>query len=402
MKIIYIHQFFKTPREPGSTRSYFIIQELIKNGHSVTVIGAKKEGQQEPVVRKEIDGIDVISVSNFYSGRLSIKERFWSFFRFMLKATQIILRQKDVDLVIATSTPLTVGVPALIYNKIKGVPFLFEVRDLWPAVPIEMGALKNPVFRYFALWLEKIIYKNALHIIALSPGMKEGVVKVSGRSNNVSMVPNMAKIDIFYPREENQSLIKEIGLNTDSLKIIHFGAMGMVNGLDYFVDAASIALNSLNANVEFILIGDGSQKEKYLERKKQENLTNLFILDKKPLASVADLVNICDVSYVGVSVYPILEMNSANKFFDSLSAGKPIIVNFKGWLKDIVEDHECGAYVDPMNPINFAKLLKDWSQNRSVLKAMGVNSRRLAEEKYDKSILCKHFAETVNNLKLNI
>src|SRR5690606_1490321 len=124
---------------------------------------------------------------------MSILQRLFSFFSFMLKSTRIALKQKNINLVISTSTPLSVGFPALVIKFIKKTPFVFEVRDLWPEVPIQMGGLNNKLLIKISLWFEKTIYKNALHIIALSPGMQNGVIAKNIPKEKVSMIPNMSK-----------------------------------------------------------------------------------------------------------------------------------------------------------------------------------------------------------------
>lgn len=398
MRIVYIHQYFKTPADPGSTRSYFISLELIRAGHSVTVIGARKEGQREAVVRKTIDGIEVISIANPYSGKMSIRERARSFGRFMVRATEQLFRQRDVDLVIATSTPLTVGVPALLYNKILGVPYLFEVRDLWPEFPIQMGALRDPLLRGAALSLERQLYHNAWHIVALSPGMVEGVVRVSGRSDNVTMIPNMAKIDRFWRREKDLRLQQELGLREDTFKVIHFGAMGIANGLEYILDAASILRREGVTGVEFLFLGDGAVTDDLKRRTRDEHLDSVHFYGRVPMDQTSEIVNLCDMSVVPFRNLPILATNSPNKLFDSLSAGIPVVVNSEGWTKDLVERYECGAFVHPDRPGELARTIQRWMEDEERVALMGNNARKLAENQYDKSILCKQFAEVVGRL----
>src|SRR5690606_6991936 len=147
------------------------------------------------------------------------------FLEFMWRSSTIALKMKNIDLVIATSTPLTVGLPALLLKKIKRIPFIFEVRDLWPEVPIQMKGIKNPLIIKLLKWFEKAIYKNASHVVALSPGMAEGVIKREIDEKKVSIIPNMAKIECFWPREKNLQLIKDFGLRENSFKIIHFGSL---------------------------------------------------------------------------------------------------------------------------------------------------------------------------------
>ncbi len=395
MKILYIHQYFNTPEDGGSTRSYWISQELIKNGHEVVMITSTRNKEEEGS-KKTIDGITVIYLKAYYNQHMGFLGRLQAYLKFMWKSTIAAFKQKNIALVIATSTPLTIGIPALLIKKLKGTTYLFEVRDLWPEVPIQMGALNNYFLRSAALWLEKSIYKNASHIVALSPGMEDGVLQTGIKQSKVTMIPNMSKIDHFFPRPHNLELFEKYDLKNNSFKLIYFGSMGLSNGIDYILDTAKLL--KTHANIEFIFIGYGSMIESLLEYCKKENLDNVRFLGRFGIDEAADLVNLCDVTLVTFANIPILYTNSPNKLFDSLSAGKPIIVNSKGWTKTMVETNHCGIYVDPESPIDFANKILELKKNPDHLALMGSNARKLAESTYDKSILCAQFANVVNGL----
>ncbi len=399
MKILYIHQYFKTPREPGGTRIYYMVQQLIREGHDVTVITQRKTGD----ISRElvhIDGIKIVYLKNSYSNNMSIKMRLKSFFIFMYKSSIEAFKHKKIDLVIATSTPLSVGLPALLLKKFKRIPFVFEVRDLWPEVPIQLGGLKNFIGIKIAKYFEKTIYKNAKHIVALSPGMCKGVVKYVSR-DKVSMIPNMAKIEAFWNRTKNLDVIKDMKLNPNSFKILHFGTMGLANGLMHMIKTAKISQENGNKDIDFIFLGEGKAEKELKQFKSEHQLTNVYFYERVAMKMTSEIVNICDISLVPFLNIPILKTNSPNKLFDSLSAGRPIVVNSNGWTKDMVESNNCGAYVDPENPKEFYDLIISWKNNPNLVKLMGGNSRKLAENKYDQSILTKQFSKIISNLEIS-
>lgn len=392
MNILYIHQYFKTPKEPGGTRSYWLAKELVNQGHTVTMLTSRTKNGKIPKEKVDIDGIEVIYLNVPYDQNMNILQRIKSFTRFMLRATRLGLKEKNLDLVIATSTPLTVGVPALIIKLIKKVPYIFEVRDLWPEVPIQMGGLNNPILKYLARGFEKMIYRKASHVVALSPGMQEGVTKYIDRERT-TMIPNMAKMDEFWPRDKDLELMCSLELKEDSFKIVHFGSLGLANGAEYIINAAKILKNA--EDIEFIFAGGGKIETKLRRECKNYGIKNVHFFGKFPMKEISEIVNFCDVSVVSFMNVPILNTNSPNKLFDSLSAGKPIIVNSCGWTKDLVEKNKCGYFVDPNKPNELAKkilYLKDHPEERI---EMGLNARMLAKTKYDKSILCAEFAKVV-------
>lgn len=399
MKILYIYQYFNTPKNPGGTRAYWISQELIKNGHEVTMLTTSSKIDSK-VEKVHIDGIDVIYLKVPYSQYMSIFKRLLSFVNFMLKSTRIALKEKKVDLVIATSTPLTIGFPALVIKKIKKIPFLFEVRDLWPEVPIQMGGLNNKLLIRLALWFEKTIYKNAMHVVALSPGMMDGVVKRDIAPEKVSMIPNMSKIDVYGSRAKDLGLIDKLGLKHDSFKVVYFGAMGLANGMDYIIEGIKYLKG--NQEIEFVFMGGGATEPILKEKCDSLGIQNVHFLGVFGPEELSEIVNLCDISLVTFADLPILATNSPNKLFDSLSAGKPIIVNSPGWTKDMVERYECGVFVNPKNPEDLANKVLSLKDNPKTCENMGLNSRKLAETKYDKSILCKEFADVVALMGANI
>ena len=396
MKILYLHQYFKTPSEPGGTRSYWIAKELLKNGHEVIMVTAKvldNKSREEKV----IDGIKVVYLNEDYYQKMSVLTRLKAFLKFVWKSTYEANKHKNVDLVIATSTPLTIGISALFLKWFKNTPYIFEVRDLWPEVPIQMGAIKNKLLIKLTRFIEKIIYKNALHVVALSPGMQEGVIKYIPKKKT-SMIPNMAKKDEFWPRKKNVQLEESLGLKTSSFKVIHFGALGLANGAYTILESALLLKN--DNSVEFLFVGGGSTEEGLVKFCNENNLNNVKFLGSFPMYQLSEIVNLCHVSLISFKDLPILYTNSPNKLFDSLSAGKPIIVNSAGWTKDIAEKYNCGYYVNPKKPKELIDKIKFLQQNPEVVTNMGVNSRKLAEEKYDKSILSKKFVEVVNGLAI--
>lgn len=391
MNILYIHQYFVTPSEPGGTRSYWISQELIKKGHKVVMLTSSSK-INEKVKQINIDGIDVIYIKEKYEQNMSILRRLIAFVNFMIKAIVYGFKQKDIDLVIATSTPLTIGIPALLFKWFKKIPFIFEVRDLWPEVPIQMGAIRNKLFIACSRWIEKIIYKNSEHIIALSPGMQDGVIKYVPK-NKTTVIPNMAKIDEFFPREKNYQMIKELGLKEETFKIIHFGSLGIANGAQYIVESAKLL--SQTEDVEFVFLGGGSTEQTLVDAVENYGLRNVKFLGSFPMKQTSEIVNLCDVSIVSFLDIPILYTNSPNKLFDSLSAGKPIIVNSAGWTKDLVEENDCGYYVNPKHPEELVEKILYLKRNSEIIKRLGSNSRYLAENQYDKKILCKKFVDLI-------
>lgn len=385
MKILYIHQYFHTPEEPGGTRSYWISQELIRRGHKVIMLTETNKHQPEA---KEVDvaGIKVIYLKNDYDNNMNAGDRMRSFMNFMFKAIFRANKIKDIDLVFATSTPLTTGAIALWLKWTKRWKYVFEVRDLWPEALIQ-GGLHNKIIIWMLKILERKTYKKAEHIIALSPGMKNGVLATGIADDKCTVIPNMSKPDKFYPRERSEKIMKEFSIDQTKFNLIHFGSMGQLNGLDYIIRAAEYAQDKGEDSLEFLFLGAGSTLPVLQEMVRGKNLNNVRFLGNHPMDIVSEIVNCCDASITSFRNLPILATNSPNKLFDSLSAGKVIIVNSNGWTKELVEKYKCGFYVNPENPEDLVDKMTLIKENPNMKHKMEENSRKLSIEVFDKNIL---------------
>ena len=397
MKVLYIFQYFVTPSEPGFTRSYWISQELIRRGHRVTVITSTNQAHPE-AVREVIDGVDVIYVKNDYSNYMSAPRRVFAFLNFVRLALREARKLADVDLVYATSSPLTVGYIAMRLKACRGWKYVFEVRDLWPEFPIEVGAVKNPLAIKYLRDLERRIYEKSEFVVALSPGTQEGVISAGMPREKTAMIPNMSKPDLFYPRPVNVDVVREFNLDLNKFNVVYFGAMGRSSGLEYIINAAKTLKERGNDDVAFVLLGDGSTYPRLMRLAEEYGLDNVRFLGNHKMDLVSEIVNCCDVSITTFLNLPVLKNNSPNKLFDSLSAGKPIIVNSAGWTKDLVEKEDCGCFVDPDRPEDLAEKLLEIKYDRELLDRWGKNARRLSVEVFDKNLLCAQVADILERV----
>ena len=315
-------------------------------------------------------------------------------------------RKSHLDFPFATSTPLSIGYVALRLKAHKKWPYVFEVRDLWPEFPIQIGAIKNKMLIGALRKFEKRIYEKSEHVIALSPGMKDGVMKAGTIEEKVSMIPNMAKPDKFFPHEPNLEIANQFGIDLKKFNVIHFGSMGRANGLQYIIEAAKCLKEKGDDTIHFIFMGEGATEPVIRQLADDYGLVNVKFLGNHKMDVVTEVVNLCDASITSFKNLPILATNSPNKLFDSLSAGRPIIVNSAGWTKDMVEKDHCGFYVDPENPEMLADKLLEIKDNKPLLEEWGKNARRLSVEVYDKAKLSAQVADvleiTYNKLNNNV
>jgi glycosyltransferase involved in cell wall biosynthesis len=386
MHILYIHQHFATPKGSSGTRSYEFAKRWVKAGHKVTLITGRYDiGGLELgkglIQKQSIEEINVVVVGTTYSNKQSYLRRIISFLCFMFLSIYAGLRTKAVDVTYATSTPLTVGIPAMVLKWLKRVPFIFEVRDQWPEIPIKLGIIRNKIVIKLLLILEKSIYKSAASIVALSPGMADDIRSILKKEKPIYIIPNSCDTELFHPDINDSRVRREKGWG-NKLVLLYFGALGKANGLGFIVDAAERL--KTNPDIHFVLVGDGSEKTAIVKRVEHLGLDNIEMLDSIPKGRLPEFVASCDIAMVIFANYPILEHNSANKFFDSLSAGKPVLLNYSGWQREIIEKHEVGFGCRLCDVDEFVEKVLYLNSHREELLQMGRNARVLAEQKFDR------------------
>jgi len=378
MKILYIHQYFRTPQEGGPIRSYYLAKGLVDRGFEVEMITAYN-GTIKTI--KHVDGIKVHYLPIHYDNTLSFKRRVISFLKFMYMSVDEAATIKNVDLCYATSTPLTVGMAAIKIKERFNIPYVFEVRDLWPEAPIQMGAIRNPWLLRYTQDMEQRIYDHAEKIVTLSPGMQAGVA-LKVRNKSISLIPNMSDIDFFQPEEKIPEL--ESRFHSDGKFVVsYFGAMGKANHLEYLLNAAESSLEA-EIPIKFIVVGEGGERERLRTQSKKRNLSNVDFLPFMNKEKIKKLLNITDAAYISFANKPVLETNSPNKFFDALASGKMVITNTKGWIRDLSEENKCGIYTNPENPGDFAEKIEPFISKKDILQQYQKNARKLGESQFAK------------------
>ncbi|HEX6582671.1 MAG TPA: glycosyltransferase family 4 protein [Thermoleophilaceae bacterium] len=366
MRILYLHQFFITRAGGGGTRSYEFARRFVERGHGVRMVTAG-EGT------RTVDGIEVVGVRGAYSDymqatALSNARRMLAFGRFALGATLAALRGPRPDVIYATSPPLTMALPALVAAARWRAPLVFEVRDLWPEAPIQMGALRNRLAQRLARAIERFVYSRSTRLIALSPGIRAALPQ-----DKAELVPNSADLDLFEPGSLGELPSERDG----GFLVSYFGAMGEANDLTAAVDAARLL-----PEVRFVLMGDGKRREE-LERSAPPNV-EFRRGTKTDVARLAAESAACLTLFKDV---PVLATNSPNKLFDTFAAGRPAIVNMDGWMRELVERNEAGLYVRAGDARDLADKVAWLRDNPEEAERMGHNARALAEREFSRDEL---------------
>jgi glycosyltransferase involved in cell wall biosynthesis len=360
MRILYLHQYFNNNRMAGSTRSFEMARRMALKGHRVTILTSDKTSPNsgEWSVTQE-EGLEVHWLSNKYSNHMEYNERIRSFLRFAFYTAFRGVKLK-ADVVFASSTPLTIAIPGVLISRWLKVPMVFEVRDLWPEMPIALGALRNPISQVLGRSLEKWAYRNAASIVALSPQMKNGIAAKGYPRKNIAVIPNGSDMRYFSEVEAaDPNIIECIPDTNEAPLLLYAGTFGKVNGLEYLVYTAD-ELAKINSSVKILLVGDGSERAQIIQLAEKLGVLNinLFVQSSFEKRVMPALFAASSMSANIVIDVPEATANSANKFFDTLAAGRPVLLNHGGWMEQIVNYYGCGLAL-PDTPVSEVAALLD-------------------------------------------
>lgn len=408
MNILIIHQYFLEKEGVGGSRFNQFAKYWSSYGHKITVLAGtvdyasgKKDGKYKGrwVTKEMIDkDITVLKcyVSEFYNK--NFLGRFWGYFSFAVSATwATIFYSGKQDIVIATSPPLFVAFPGYIVSRLKRIPLIFELRDLWPKFAIDLGILKNKTLITFALWLERFIYHKADIINVLTPAFEKYLIEEKNvPKEKIIYIPNAADLDIFQPNEKNNWVRQEYGWK-DKFVVLYIGAHGVANDLWQVVRVAEKLKEK--ENILFVLMGSGMEKDKLRTYVVEHQMTNIQFLDPVAKSKVVDFVNAADICTATLD--PVFTTTYPNKVFDYMSCAKPIVLPIDGAIKEVVVDKaKAGIFVEPRNAEGFkCAILELYGDSEKVMK-LGSNGYDFVKNNFDRKKLARDYEKQIRELVL--
>ena len=373
----------------GATRSYEFARRLVAGGHEVHMITSDRSANQVSPNRwrtETIAGIFVHWVNVPYSNKLPFTKRVWAFLLFALLSARR-AASLDGDILFATSTPLTIAIPAVYARKRTKTPMVFEVRDLWPAVPIALGIIRSPVLKWFSRRLESVAYRNASHIIALAPGMKDEIAATGFPANRITVIPNGCDLELFA---DGDAAVVELRARYEWLGdrplVSYVGTLGRINAVDYLVEIARAA-GELDERIRFAVVGTGIEESniRELARKVGVYEKNFFMIGVLPKREAVQWVNASTMTIALVRGPKFIWKDATqNKYFDSLAAGKPVASNYDGWQAQVASQAGAGIILDPANYQDAALTLVRAVTDKRWLETASEAAIRLAKRCYSR------------------
>jgi len=388
MHILLIHQAFAALDEAGGTRHYEMARFLVSRGHRVTIIaspvsyltGTLAAQKNKWVDREEPEpGIIILRTYTIPALHRSFIHRVFSFISFMVSSFFAGLSIRQVDLLWGTSPPIFQGITAWLLARLKGVPFLFEVRDLWPEFAVAVGVLKNRFLIRLSEFLERFLYRHADRVLVNSPGYIESVLARGARF--VELVHNGADPDMFTPQSTGDGFRHEFRLD-DRFIAMYAGAHGLSNDLGIVVQAAAHLRN--REDIKIVFVGDGKEKPALMQQVQTLGLDNVTFVPSQPKNRMAEVLAAADVCIAILKPIDLYRTTFPNKVFDYMAAGRAVVLAIGGVIQDVIEHEGAGLAVAPGDPVELAAAITRLADNPDLTKTMGKSGRVAVEARYNR------------------
>lgn len=405
MRIVYLHQYFVTPEMAGGGRSYEMGRRLVAAGHEVHMVTSDQAGAQSGARWRESleAGIHVHWTPVPYDNVMGYHARIRAFLTFAWRAARKAAALR-ADVIFATSTPLTIALPAVYAAWRSRAPMVFEVRDLWPAVPIAIGAIKNPIAKWAATRLERFAYRHATRIVALAPGMGKEVIATGYPAARVVIIPNGCDLNMFSQTGSAHALREENSWLGNRPLLVFTGTFGLVNGMAYLVRLAE-AVARIDPEVRIVGVGSGREYEPARQLAVDLKVLgrNFFLLGKRPKQVAAAWTLAADMT-IALFTGPEIVWRDAvqNKFFDSLAAGKPVASNFAGWQSNLAVEAGAGLILSASDLDGAARDVVAALRDRPWLERAGRAARALAVDRFNRDQQAADLARVLEEARAGV
>lgn len=387
MRITILHQHHANPDCPATCRQYSFMERLVQR-HQIALVASNawKRLRLQQNYSWAPTGVELHECEVAYANNMGVLPRLVAFVTFAACAFFKLMRLKKPDVLWAVSVPLSVPFVVALVARLRNVPWVFEVQDLWPSFPIEMGAVKYKWLQKLLFRIELSLYKQAAHIITLSPDMTNYVVSRGINPAKVTTILNGT--DVAKAIAVTDADVEALRLNYNlqgKQVVLYAGTYGRANDITTIMRC--IELLAHNPTIVFVLTGTG-----YYEPQLQalvQRVPNLILLPPQPRDQVFAFFKLADLSLVTFNNLPVLESNSPAKFYDSLACGTPAIVTNPGWTKAFVENYSCGWYTPAEQPEMLAQTIEQVLSDKLALQLAGANGATIAQELFDRQKLVK-------------
>lgn len=400
MRILFLSHYFPPEVNAPATRTYEHCKEWVKRGHEVTVItcvpnhprGEVYPGYKNKLFQvEEKDGIKVVRVWTYLTANEGFLKRTLNYISYKFAAILSAPFTGKTDVIISTSPQFFNGLAGYVVSRMKRVPWILEIRDLWPESILTVGAIKNKRIIKMLEYLEMFAYRKADKIVPVTNAFKDYMIKKGIDESKIHVIKNGVDLQFYDPVVVNNPLIKQLDLE-NKFVVAYFGTHGMAHNLETILFAADRLRDY--PDIVFMMVGDGAERKKLLALHEEMKLTNVVMLDQQPKHQMPLLWQLSNVSLVLLKRSALFKTVIPSKIFESMAMQKPIILGVEGESSEIIKDARAGITIEPENDAQLADKVLLLYQDANLRRTMGENGRQHVTEFYDRAVLAKNF-ETV-------
>jgi glycosyltransferase involved in cell wall biosynthesis len=405
MHILFLTHYFPPEVNAPASRTYEHCKRWVSEGHKVTIVtcvpnhpgGRIYPGYRNRLFQKEDkDQIEVIRLWTYLAPNKGFLKRSINFMVFMLMAILAIPLMQKADVVISTSPQFFCGMAGFFVSRLKRIPWILEIRDLWPDSILAVGAIENKSIIKLLEYMELFAYRKADKIVALTMAFKNHMVAKGIAADKIEIITNGVDLSLFRALPRNNDLSEKLKLD-GKFVVSYFGTHGMAHGLETVLKAANTLENQ--SSILFLLAGDGAERDRLLALRDKMKLKNVMMLSQLPKEKMPYLLAASDACMVLLIKNDLFKTVIPSKIFEAMAMRRPIILGVDGECRKIIEAANCGICIEPENSQHLAQAVLQLFSNSELSETLGNNGRNVLEEKYDRDKLAKKFLKMVKGVQ---
>lgn len=401
MRILFLSHYFPPEVNAPATRTYEHCRQWVKDGHNVTVVtcapnhpqGRVYEGYRNRFYQREtIDGINVVRVWTFVTANEGFFKRTLNYISYMCSAVVLSLLLPKADIVLSTSPQFFNGLAGYFVSKMRRIPWVLEIRDLWPESIVAVGAIKSQAVIKMLERIERFAYRNADHIVPVTDSFKAYMLGKGIEAGKITVVKNGVDLAQYRPVDGASALAEELGL-TGKFVVSYFGTHGMAHHLETILGAARRL--SHTPNIVFLMVGDGAERQVLVRMRDTMGLKNVMMLDQQPKVRMREFWALSDVSLVLLKKSDLFKTVIPSKIFESLAMAKPIVLGVEGESADLLQAAQAGLCIEPEDADQLVARVLELSRDTQLCLRLGRNGRRFVMEQFDRIVLARKLASVI-------
>ena len=400
MRILFLSHYFPPEVNAPASRTYEHCREWVRSGHQVTVVtcapnhprGVVYPGYRNRLWQRESrDGIDVIRLGTYITANEGFVRRSLGYLSFLLACVCAAPFLPRADVLITTSPQFFNGLAGHPVRLLKRVPWVLEIRDLWPESILAVGAVKNRLLIRLLSGLERFAYRSCDHIVPVTESFRRYLLGRGVAAEKISVIRNGVDLDFYQSEADPQPLRAQLGLE-GKFVVSYVGTHGMAHGLETVLDAAA-QLRS-HPQIVFLLVGDGAERKRLVALRERLGLSNVTMLEQQPKERMPQVWALSDASLVLLRKQPLFETVIPSKIFEAMASARPIILGVAGEARDLVTEGQAGVVFEPGNAASLSAAVLALVQQPALARELGANGRRFVTAQFDRRVLARRF-ETV-------